>query len=142
MENHLIHDRIIIAGCGHIGANLASDLAKVSRKVIVIDIDGLALNRLGDDARIIGIEGDATDIDLLRKYGIEKAEILIAVTGNDNLNIMIAEIASVIFHVPKVIVKTCAADKSDWLLRDYGITTVGENTLLVNEFQKACSAAG
>ena len=60
--------------------------------------------------------GDAADIDVLRSAGIEKASMLIACTNNDNVNSLIAQIASRIFNVRKVFARLGEKDKVDLII--------------------------
>lgn len=94
---------VIVVGCGRVGAQLAEVLSSQAHDVVVIDKDKNSFRRLGTAFNGITIEGVGFDSEALKKAGIEKAEALIAVTDLDNTNMMVAEVASKIFKVPKVI---------------------------------------
>jgi trk system potassium uptake protein TrkA len=100
--------KIVIVGCGRVGANLAILMArdpKQANEVIVIDQNSDAFERLGQDPknRIKTVIGDGIDEDILRRAGLEGADAFIAVTAGDNRNILAAQIAKYRFKVPKVI---------------------------------------
>ena len=100
--------KIVIVGCGRVGANLAVLMArdpKQANEVIVIDQNSEAFERLGQDSRgrINAVTGDGTDEDVLRRAGLEDADAFVAVTAGDNRNIMAAQIAKHMFRVPRVI---------------------------------------
>ena len=100
--------KIVIVGCGRVGANLAVLMArdpKQANEVIVIDQNSEAFERLGQDSRgrINAVTGDGTDEDVLRRAGLEDADAFVAVTAGDNRNIMAAQIAQRVFHVDKVV---------------------------------------
>jgi trk/ktr system potassium uptake protein len=95
--------KIIIMGCGRVGATLASLMIGEKFDVTIIDTNPSAFTRLAPDFRGTKIAGDGTDEDVLRRAGIEQAQCFAAVTNGDNRNIMAAQIAKHIFHVPRVI---------------------------------------
>jgi trk system potassium uptake protein TrkA len=100
--------KIVIVGCGRVGANLAVLMArdpKQANEVVIIDQNSEAFERLGHDpkGRIETVTGDGIDEDVLRRAGLEGADAFIAVTAGDNRNIMAAQIAKHTFQVPKVI---------------------------------------
>lgn len=95
--------KVIIMGCGRVGATLANMMADERSDVTVIDQSNAAFTRLGSRFQGSKIVGDGLDADVLRKAGIERAECFVAVTNGDNRNIMAAQIAKHTFGVPRVI---------------------------------------
>ncbi|GAC1447585.1 MAG: hypothetical protein PVSMB4_03290 [Ktedonobacterales bacterium] len=97
--------KIVILGCGRVGATLAMMMANERHQVTVIDQNSSSFERLGQDYKSKGetIVGDGIDEDVLRRAGLESADAFVAVTNGDNRNIMAAQIAKHIFHIPKVI---------------------------------------
>lgn len=94
---------IIIAGGSRFGCCLAVRLCQTDEEVIIIDINDESFSRLTSDYTGATIEGDASDIEVLRQSGISHAKALIAATDSDNVNLMIAQIARDIYEVPTVI---------------------------------------
>ncbi|HEX9038489.1 MAG TPA: TrkA family potassium uptake protein [Ktedonobacterales bacterium] len=94
---------IIIIGCGRVGAELARLMSQDGNSVTVIDQNAEAFSRLDDRITVQTIVGDGTDIETLKRAGIEEANGFAAVTNGDNRNIMAAQIAQRIFHVEHVV---------------------------------------
>lgn len=84
---------------------LANRLSIKGNSMVVVDNVADNFSQLGSDFSGFTIEGDATEVSVLRKSGIEKANMLLAVTNNDNINLMIAQIAKEIYHVPDVVAR-------------------------------------
>ncbi len=97
--------KVIILGCGRLGAHLAQILDQQNHHVTIVDRNSDSFNRLGPDFRGASVLGVGIDEDVLRRAGIENADAFIAATNGDNTNAMAAEIAQMVFHVPKVIAR-------------------------------------
>jgi len=95
--------RIVILGCGRVGATLATMMDREGAEVTVIDASTDAFRRLGDSFQGQTILGNGMDEDILRRAGIEQADVFCALTNGDNRNIMASQIAKEIFHVKKVL---------------------------------------
>ncbi|RDU24731.1 potassium channel family protein [Anaerosacchariphilus polymeriproducens] len=96
---------IIIVGCGKLGGKLARELADEGNDICIVDRDSNKLNGLGsgfNGQRITGIEFDS---DKLKEAGIESADVLLAVTPDDNINITVSLIAEKIYNVKKIIAR-------------------------------------
>lgn len=97
--------RILIIGCGRVGAGLAKTLVGGGHSVAVVDKDPLAFEQLGDKFKGQTISGIGFDREVLLKAGIERADGLAAVTSSDEANVVAARIARDIFHVPRVVAR-------------------------------------
>jgi len=95
--------KIIIMGCGRVGAHLAGLLDSEEHTITVIDIDAHSFRRLPASFSGTALVGDGTNEDILKKVGIEGVDAFVAVTQGDNRNVMAAQIAKHIFNVPKVV---------------------------------------
>ena len=95
--------KVVIMGCGRVGAQLAAMLDAEGHQVSVLDVNSHSFNRLPLTFGGMALLGDGTDEDSLRKAGIEEADAFVAVTQGDNRNIMAAQIAKLIFGVSKVV---------------------------------------
>jgi len=95
--------RIVILGCGRVGAYLAKMLVAEGHQVTVIDRNIEAFRRLGSDFTGNLVVGTGIDEDVLRRAGIEQTEAFVAVTNGDNTNVMAAQVAREIFGVPRAI---------------------------------------
>ncbi len=95
--------KVVILGCGRVGATLATQLEQAGHTVTVIDNNNDAFQRLSPEFRGERITGNGVDQSVLRRAGIEEADAFAAVTNGDNRNIMASQIAKEIFHVQKVV---------------------------------------
>jgi trk system potassium uptake protein len=93
---------VIIVGCGRVGAELAKLLSGEGHDVVVVDKTRESFSRLGDTFNGLTVVGNGFDLALLKQVGIEKADAFCSVTNGDNTNLISAQVAKKIFHVPKV----------------------------------------
>ena len=121
---------IIVAGCGKIGANLVKTLSNDGHDVVVIDPNEENFAQLENGTNCLTVTGMPIDEDVLKSAGIERADALLAVTSDDNVNVMTAQIASQLYHVPHVVTRVYDPDK-DEVLRQMGLTTVCPTMLTV-----------
>src|SRR5690242_18580859 len=97
--------KLIILGCGRVGARLAQLMEAEGHDVAIIDSDPSSLNRLPETFRGQTVLGTGIDVDVLKSAGIETADAFAAVTNFDNTNIMACEVAKEIFGVKKVLAR-------------------------------------
>jgi trk system potassium uptake protein TrkA len=97
--------KVVILGCGRLGAYLARRLDREGHEITIVDRNAESFARLGSDFRGRLVFGTGIDEDILRRAGIETADAFIAVTNGDNTNAMAAEIAKLVFKVPRVVAR-------------------------------------
>ena len=95
--------KIIIMGCGRVGARLATLLDEDGHKVTILDNDTYSFRRLPASFNGTALFGNGIDEESLKKAGIEEADVFVAVTQGDNRNVMACQIANHVFKVPKVV---------------------------------------
>jgi len=95
--------KVVIMGCGRVGARLAGLLDAEGHQVTILDTDSYSFRRLPPDFGGTALQGNGIDEESLKKAGIEEADAFVAVTQGDNRNVMASQIAKHIFNVPKVI---------------------------------------
>jgi len=95
--------KVIIMGCGRVGAQLAALLDKEGHSVTILDTEEYSFRRLPLTFSGTALLGDGTDEEALKRAGIEEADAFVAVTQGDNRNVMAAQIAKHIFNVPRVV---------------------------------------
>lgn len=127
--------QIIVIGCGKVGASLSAQLIHLEHDVVIIDSDP-ALIQAADELDCIKITGVPIDRDVLRQAGIETADIVCAVTQNDNINIMSAQIAQEYFHVPKVITRVFNPTNQS-VFNELGLDSICSTALTVQAFLRA-----
>lgn len=94
---------VIIVGCELIGARIAIELADLSNDVVVIERDESKLSSLTGEFNGMILRGIEFDQDNLVQAGIEKADVVLALTDDDNLNITVSLVATKVFNVKRVI---------------------------------------
>lgn len=92
--------KIIILGAGQVGGTLAENLANEANDITVIDSDGLRLRELQDRLDIRTVQGHGSYPSVLRQAGAEDADMLIAVTSSDEVNMVACQIANSLFKTP------------------------------------------
>jgi trk system potassium uptake protein TrkA len=94
--------KVLIMGCGRVGARLASLLDEDGHEVTILDNDVYSFRRLPSTFGGSALFGNGIDQEALKKAGIEEADIFVALTQGDNRNVMSCQIAKHIFNVPRV----------------------------------------
>ncbi len=97
------HMKVVIMGCGRVGAQLATLLDSEGHTVTVLDYDTYSFRRLPPTFSGTALLGNGIDEEALKRAGIEDADVFVVVTQGDNRNVMAAQIAKHIFNVPRVI---------------------------------------
>lgn len=85
--------RIIIMGCGNVGATLTEQLVQEGHDISVIDIDGKRVQAVVSRCDVLGVVGNGASYGVLMEAGIEEADLMIAVTQSDEVNLLCCLIA-------------------------------------------------
>jgi len=96
---------IIILGAGQVGSSVAENLSSEANDITLVDTNALLLNELSDRFDIQTVVGHASHPDILKKAGIQDADMLVAVTNSDETNIVACQIAHSLFHTPTKIAR-------------------------------------
>ena len=127
---------VIIGGCGRVGVQLAERLSGQGHDVVVIDLDAHNFDRLGSTFHGETLVGDITSQVTLRQASAERADAFVAVTQEDNANLMAVEIAREMFGVSRAVARLFNPDRED-SYRKMGVHYVSETRMiakaLVNE---------
>ena len=94
--------KVVIMGCGRVGAQLAGLLDADGHAVTILDTDAYSFRRLPPKFGGTALIGNGINEEALKRAGIEEADAFVAVTQGDNRNVMATQIAKHIFNVPKV----------------------------------------
>ncbi len=97
--------KIIICGAGQVGFNIARQLAMENNDVTVIDTSPELIRRINDNLDAQGIVGHASRPDVLERADAEDADMLIAVTQADEVNMVACQVAHSLFEVPTKIAR-------------------------------------
>jgi trk system potassium uptake protein TrkA len=134
---------VLIVGAGRVGSSVAKTALAAGHEVSVLDEDPLSHERLD-----VGVDGTwedrggrftvgtALEIDALLEAGIETADAFIAATDGDNTNLVVAQIASRRFNVPRVIVRVMDPYRAAWYA-EQGLETISPTAHAITMFEKA-----
>ncbi len=114
--------KILVIGCGRLGAGLARALELRRHAVTVVDRDPAAFERLGE-FKGKTVAGSGTDREVLLQAGIEKADGLAAVTAGDEINVVAGRLAVQVFRVPRVVARLYDPRKAE-IYRRLGLQTI------------------
>ncbi len=119
---------ILVIGCGQVGASLVRDLERIGHDISLIEKDPEKLKRLDsfDDYTFGGtaLVGDPTDPDVLKQGGVESCDAVAAVSEDDSVNLMAAQIAKSIYRREKVICRVSDPNLQLLYHKYYGIETI------------------
>ena len=123
--------KVVIVGCGRVGAGLAEAFDNGGHDVVVLDLSSRAFDRLSDEFKGQALRGDGTDEDVLRKAGAEGADVFLALTEGDNRNVMAAQVAMENLSVGKAMAKINDPVRAA-AYAELGIATVCRTTMLTD----------
>jgi len=136
---------ILIVGCGRMGAIIANSLSRQGYSVIVIDFNEKAFRSLTTDFGGFQMVGDATEIEVLKQSKIEQADLLLVLTGDDNINLTVAQIGKRFFKVPHTIARVFDPGR-EFIFQQLGITTICPTVLtsknLIDKIEKIFKLKG
>jgi trk system potassium uptake protein TrkA len=101
---------IIICGAGRVGFTIAKQLSEQGHSITVIDQSSEDIQKIDDSLDVKAIVGKATYPTILEKANASEADMIIAVTRNDEINMVICQIAFSIFNIPKKIARIRSQD--------------------------------
>ena len=93
--------KIIVGGAGSVGRSIISYLMRADNDIVVLDINQERLDEISKEFDVQPVLGSVSRPDILEKVGAEKADILIAATDNDEVNLVACQVAYTLFNVPK-----------------------------------------
>ena len=96
---------ILIVGGGKVGSNLTSTLMKMGHEVTLVEGDRDRYALLEEKFEHVVRPGDATELFVLERAGVERADLVVAVTGDDEDNIIVCQVAKEKYGVPKAIAR-------------------------------------
>ncbi len=125
--------KVVIMGCGRVGAWLARSLDADGHQVTVLDTDPYSFRRLSfpkplSDFKGTALVGNGIDEEALKRAGIEETDVFFALTQGDNRNVMASQIAKHIFKVPKVVCRIYDPLRRD-LYSQLGLEAISPTTV-------------
>ena len=127
--------KVVIMGCGRVAARLATLLDTEGHSVTILDTDAYSFRRLPLTFEGTALLGSGTSEDMLKRAGIEEADVFVALTQGDNRNIMAAQIAKHTFNVPRAVCRVYDPLRSE-LYRTLGLETISPTTVFAQMLKK------
>lgn len=105
IKTSILKNKTLIIGCGRLGSSIANKDSFAGKNVMVVDNDAKSFERLSDRFSGYTFVGDATDLSVLEEASIGSTKEIIIATGNDNVNVYLAQIAHDLYGVPNIYVR-------------------------------------
>jgi trk system potassium uptake protein TrkA len=115
--------KVIIMGCGRVGAQLAGMLDAEGHHVTIMDVEPYSFRKLPPTFNGVALVGNGLEDESLKKAGIEEADVFVSTTQGDNRNVMACQIAKHIYHVPKVVSRIYDPIREE-MYKNLGLDTV------------------
>ena len=97
--------KVIVCGAGQVGFNIARHLASLQNDVTVIDRSPELIRKIGESLDVQGLVGHAADPEMLERASASDADLLVAVTISDEVNMVACQVASSLFQIPTKIAR-------------------------------------
>lgn len=127
---------ILIAGCGRVGSSLAAVLCREGHDVSIVDSDEHAFSLLPEDYDGYITVGYPTDREVLRRAGIENCDAVAAVSPDDNVNIMVSQLAKKLCRVDTVIARINDPAREQ-VFSQFGLDTICPTNIAVDSVRSA-----
>jgi trk system potassium uptake protein TrkA len=129
--------RVAIAGAGNVGLFIANDLRGAGHEIQLIEQDPAVVERAVADEGVEWVIADGCEVSSLREAGLERCDVVVAATGDDEDNLVISLLAKQEFAVPRVIARV-NHPKNEWMFNenwgvDLSVSTPHLITALVEE---------
>ncbi len=128
--------KVVIMGCGRVGAELAAILDREGHQVTVLDIDPDSFSALPSNFRGSVVVGNGIDQDVLRRVGVAEADAFVAVTPGDNRNAMASQMAKHLFGVRKVLCRIFDPIREE-MYHNLGIETISPTRVMAGLLKEA-----
>lgn len=126
--------KVIIMGCGRVGARVAGFLDEQGHTVVVMDVNADAFRRLPERFEGTKVVGNGMDGPTLERAGIVDADAFVAVTQGDNRNYFASQMAREVYRIPRVLCRTYDPSRGEMFaqlgLETFSPTTVGAQIVL------------
>lgn len=133
---------VVVVGCGRLGVLLASRLSGAGHSGVAIDRSPSALLNLGPEFSGFRVTGDATELAVLEEAKVDKADMVIATTRLDTVNLMVTQVALRVLGCPAAMARVFDPQR-EATYRDLGVETVCPTTLAAAAvFERVTAASG
>jgi trk/ktr system potassium uptake protein len=124
---------VVVVGCGRLGSLLSNRLSRLGHSLVVIDCDEATFSNLTRDFSGFKIKGDATQLSVLRRAKLIEADVCLATTREDNVNLMVAQAAGKLWSVPHVVARVFDPRREE-VYRQLGIQMICPTTVAAGRF--------
>ena len=129
--------RVAIAGAGNVGTYIAGDLREAGHEVLLLEKNVDLVRKLRDALDVEWVPADACEVASLQRAGLDRVDVMVAATGDDEDNLVISLLAKQEFAVPRVVARI-NHPKNQWLFNeswgvDVSVSTPHLLTALVEE---------
>jgi trk system potassium uptake protein TrkA len=133
--------RITVVGCGRLGSLLAERLSRAGHDVVAVDSDASSFDRLPASFGGFRVAGDATELEVLRRARVEGADVVVATTRDDNVNLFVTQAATKLLGARHAIARVFEPSRES-TYRALGVETVCPTVLAAGVFIDCVSGAG
>jgi len=131
---------VVVAGGGKVGFYLAKTLINEGHEVLVIERDRRKSDSINEELGSVVLRGDACEASILSEAGVNRADVIVAVTGDDEDNLVICQMAKKKFNVPRTIARI-NNPKNEQIFRLLGIdATVSSTDLIMQQIEQELPA--
>ncbi|MFC2044173.1 potassium channel family protein [Chloroflexota bacterium] len=123
---------IIVVGGGGVGYYLTRELLNEDHEVLVLERDAATCEAINDDFGSVCVRGDGCEVATLAEVGTSRADMLIAVTGHDEDNLVVCQVAKQKFNVPRTIARI-RNPRNETIFRRLGIDVTVNSTDIILE---------
>jgi trk system potassium uptake protein len=127
---------IVVVGGGKVGYHLTRSLLAEGQEVLVIEKNPLKVDRISRDLGDVAIQGDGAEVATLELAGVGRADVVAAVTGDDEDNLIIAQVAKKRFNVPRTVARV-NNPRNEYIFAQLGIdATVSATQVILSIIQQ------
>ena len=130
----MLEKKIVVVGCGRLGASIANDLYEQGEDVIVIDKNEDSFRKLSDSFGGLTYVNEGTRVETYEQLELKKDDILIVVTNDDNVNIMISQLVIKMFQIHTIICRLYDPQR-ECVYQEFGIETICPTYLSINRIE-------
>lgn len=121
---------IVIVGAGNIGYYLAKTLGPTDHEVLLLEKDRLRHRVVAEELGEMVMQGDGCEVRVMEEAGVNRADVIVAVTGSDDDNLVICQMAKFKFQVPRAIARV-NDPRNESLFHRLGIDSTVSSTKII-----------
>lgn len=121
---------VIVIGGGQVGHSLARLLMAEKHEVLLVEKDPARYAKLSEELGEAVILGDGAELDILTDMGVNRANVLVAVTGMDQDNLIVCQLAKILYLIPKTIARV-NDPKNEEIFQSLGVDATVSSTRII-----------